>query len=60
MMYACLACACSMSMCIHQHCIRKPRLRVLHERQLRLLLRLRDGNELVQREARSRHLARQL
>lgn len=49
-----------MSMCIHQHCIRKPRLRVLHERQLRLLLRLRYGNELVQREARSRHLARQL
>ena len=36
------------------------RLRVLHQRQLRLLLRLRRGDELVQLEARGLHLARQL
>ena len=33
---------------------------MLHQRQLRLLLRLRRGDELVQLEARGLHLARQL
>ena len=50
----------SMSICTQQHCTCKARLRVLHERQLRLLLRLRRGDELVQLEARRCHLAREL
>eukprot|EP00964_Phaeocystis_antarctica_P012178 scaffold6718_cov66-Phaeocystis_antarctica.AAC.4 len=49
-----------MSICTQQHCTCKARLCVLHERQLRLLLRLRRGDEIVQLEARSCHLASQL